>query len=54
MALRKALVSIFSAQCFEKWSEYHTYRVCEDEVNCKGHTTELQEAVHVENVKNDF
>ena len=41
-------------ECCEKWSEYHTCRVCEDEVNCKGYLTKPQEAVHNENVKNFF
>ena len=36
------------------WSEYYTCKGCEDEVNRKGHLTRPQEAVHVENVKNDF
>ena len=33
-------------ECCEKWSEYHTCRVCEDEVNRKGNLTKPQEAVH--------
>ena len=36
------------------WSEYYTCKECEDEVNRKGHLTKHQEAVHVENVKNNF
>ena len=40
-------------ECCEKWSEYHTCRGCEDEVNRKGHLTNPQKAVHFENVKND-
>ena len=36
------------------WSEYYTGKGCEVEVKCKGHLTRPQEAVHVENVKNDF
>ena len=35
----------------KKWSEYYTFKECEDEVNRKGHLTKLQEAVHVDNVK---
>ena len=38
-------------ECNEKWSEYHTCKECEDEVNRKGHLTKLQEAVHVDNFK---
>ena len=35
----------------KKWSEYYTFKECEDEVNRKGHLTKLQEVVHVDNVK---
>ena len=41
-------------ECSEKWSEYYSYRGCEDEVNHEGHLTKPQEVVHVENVKYDF
>ena len=27
----------------KKWSEYYTFKECEDEVNRKGHLTKLQE-----------
>ena len=32
----------------EKGSDYHTCKECKDEVNCKGHLTKPQDAVHVE------
>ena len=35
----------------KKWSEYYTFKECEDEVNRKGHLTKLQEAVHVDNFR---
>ena len=40
--------------CTEKWSEYHTCKGCEDEVNRKGHLTKPQKAVYVEIEKNNF
>ena len=36
------------------WSEYYTCKGCEKEVNCKGHLTKPQEAVHVEINKNNL
>ena len=36
-------------ECSEKWSEFHTCRGCEDEVNRKCPPTKPQEVVHVEN-----
>ena len=41
-------------ECREKWSEYYTCKGCEDEVNRKGHLMKPPDAVHVENVKNEF
>ena len=29
-------------ECSEKWSEYYTCKECEDEVNRKGHLTNLK------------
>ena len=41
-------------ECGKKWSEFHTLRGCEYEVNCKCHLMKPQKVVHVENVKNNF
>ena len=32
-------------ECSEKWSEYYSYRGCEDEMNRKGHLAKPQERV---------
>ena len=35
--MHRVLYTIEKSECSEMWSEYHTYKGCEDEVNCKGH-----------------
>ena len=50
----KMTYNIDWTECSKKGVEYYTCKGCEDEVNRKGHLTKPQEAVNVENVKNDF
>ena len=49
--IQQTSYSITFTKWSEKWSEYHTCKGCEDEVNRKGYLTKPKEAVHAENVR---